>query len=410
MRKISIRFLAISLFLFIGIVCLEIVLTGVDWVRDGELIAPLEKVRAQANANQIEGNSLIPANGEECRWLDMFRSHPYVMYAKRTSGECVDHNVNRQGFIGPDFPIGKLDKTFTILVTGGSVAESLMMAPEPITTLETILNRDYRLEGFSGFRVIVGAMAASRQPSSMILMALYSRILHGYINLDGFNEFELLNTPGSRMAGYPADPFVMQGISNTLDVGKYLLARCDEVLLRTQLRATVAMHLRSFYYVTQAVRDLCRASAAGMASRSFDDSHYMSYFSFPAEITDLDYQRRHNSAQFLHYIRTTSTIAKANGIKELHVIQPVPAFKKVLPEEERRRVQDLSYGPLYKKMITERMALNAEGIPVVNMAGLFDDTPEAVFVDRIHLSDEGKDILLAKIVETLVTKWGLKRK
>ena len=103
-------------------------------------------------------------------------------------------------------------------------------------------------------------------------------------------------------------------------------------------------------------------------------------------------------------------IAKANGIKELHIIQPVPAFKKVLPEEERRRVQDLSYGPLYKKMIQERMALNAEGIPVVNMAGLFDDTPHAVFVDRIHLSNDGKDILLAKIVEALVAQWGLKRK
>lgn len=246
MRNFLIRLLAVGLFLFLGIFSLEIVLSGIDLVRDGELISPLEKVRVRANANQIEGNSLIPANGEECRWLDMFRSHPYVMYAKRTSGECVDHNVNRQGFIGPDFPIDKLPKTFTILVTGGSVAESLMMAPEPITTLEAILNRDYRLEGFSGFRVIVGAMAASRQPSSMILMTLYSRILHGYINLDGFNEFELINAPDGRMAGFPADPFAMQGISNMLDVGKYLSARCDEVLLRMQLRETVAMRLRSF--------------------------------------------------------------------------------------------------------------------------------------------------------------------
>ncbi|MBK7892326.1 MAG: hypothetical protein IPJ84_16220 [Bdellovibrionales bacterium] len=253
-------------------------------------------------------------------------------------------------------------------------------------------------------------MTASRQPSAMILMALYSRILHGYVNLDGFNEFELISAPGSRMAGYPADPFVMQGISNTLDVGKYLFAKCDETLLRTQLRATAAMHLRSFYYATQAVRDLCRVSAARMAARSFDDSHYMSYYSFPAEMTDIEFQRQHNSAQLLHYIRTTSAVAKANGIKELHIIQPVPAFKKVLPEEERRRVQDLSYGPLYKKMTQERMALNAEGIPVVNMAGLFDDNPAAIFVDRIHLSNEGKDILLAKIVETLVAQWGLKRK
>ncbi|MBK7892325.1 MAG: hypothetical protein IPJ84_16215 [Bdellovibrionales bacterium] len=155
MRKLSIRLLAIGLFFVIGIFCLEIVLSGVDWVRDGELISPLEKVRAQLNANQVDGNGLVPANGEECRWLDMFRSHPYVMYAKRTSGTCADHNINRQGFVGPDYPIDKLDKTFTILFAGGSVAESLM-ALGPVTTLETILNRDYRMDGFAGFRVIVG--------------------------------------------------------------------------------------------------------------------------------------------------------------------------------------------------------------------------------------------------------------
>lgn len=409
MRKFSIRFLAVSLFLVIGIFCLEIVLIGVDWIRDGELISPLEKVRMKLNTNQVDGNVLISGNGEECRWLDMFRSHPYVMYAKRASGDCSDHNINRQGFVGPDYPVEKLDKTFTILVTGGSVAESLMVG-DRVTPLETILNREYRMDGFAGFRVIVGAMAASRQPSAMILMALYSRILHGYISLDGFNEFELINSPGSRMAGHPADPFVMQGISNTLDVGKYLFARCDELLLRTQLKSTMAMKLRGFYYVTQAFRDLCRVSAARMAARSFDDSQYMSYFTFPAEVRDLEFQRRFNSAQFLQYIRTTSAIAKANGIKELHIVQPVPAFKKVLHEEERRRVQDLSYGPLYKKMAQEWMALNAEGVPVVNMAGLFDDTQAAVFVDRIHLSNEGKEVLLAKIVETLVAQWGLKRK
>lgn len=61
-------------------------------------------------------------------------------------------------------------------------------------------------------------------------------------------------------------------------------------------------------------------------------------------------------------------------------------------------------------MTQERMALNAEGIPVVNMAGLFDDTPTSIFLDQIHLNGEGRRVLLEKIVETLVAQWGLKRK
>lgn len=147
------------LFLFaVGLVLAELVLGIADVVRDGKLIHPQEKVRALANANQQGGGPLMSLLGEQCRWVDMFRSHPYFMYAKKSSGACADSGVNRQGYVGPEYPLKRLEKTFTILLTGGSVAEDLMWRG-PVTTLEAALNSRYRIDGFDGFKVIVGAIA-----------------------------------------------------------------------------------------------------------------------------------------------------------------------------------------------------------------------------------------------------------
>lgn len=244
----------------------------------------------------------------------------------------------------------------------------------------------------------------------MLQLTIYSHLLHGYISLDGFNEFELIESPGNRMAGYPTDPFVMQGISNVFDVWKYLFARCDGELLRTQLASNILMHLRTYYYLTQLVRQTCQAAAVGLATRGDDASTYMSAFTFPNTVSDPLQQRSYNEEMFIHYIRTTSAITKAGGIKALHIIQPVPALKKVMSADERLRVQDLNYGPHFQKMIRDRMALNAEGIPVVSLAGLFDETPGDIFIDRIHLNQEGQAVLLEKLVQTIQSRWGLRHK
>ena len=292
------------------------------------------------------------------------------------------------------------------MITGGSVAED-QMGGDKVTTLETALNKNYKIAGFDNFKVIVGAMAGWRQPNQLIMMALYNHIIHGFISLDGFNEFELIEAPNNRMAGFPADPFVMQGISNTLDVWKYLFARCDGALFRHELNSKFLIQLRSYYYTIEMIRQACRYKALELST---DKSSYMTYFTFSNEYANEEDQKKHNEKIFLMYIRSISAIAKANHIRELYFIQPTPAFKKVLTEEERLAAQDLSYKPLYEKMIRDRLALVSENIPVVSLANIFKDDTERVFRDRIHLNDQGREALEKNIIISMERQWNIQKK
>ena len=345
-------------------------------------------------------------NGKICRWTDMFKTHPYVMYAKTAEATCSESNINPQGFRGPEYPLKKLDKSFTILFTGGSVAED-QMGSDKITSLEKVLNENYKIDGYDNFKVLVGAMAGWRQPSQLIMLNLYSTIIHGVIVLDGYNEFELISSPKWRMAGYPADPFVMQGVNNQLDIIKFIFALCDGDLFRHQLNSKYLIHFRTYYHLTQMIRQTCRNKVEEMSA---NESTYMSFFTFPLNSTNDKERQNYNEKMFLSYIRNMHAVAKSNHIKELYFIQPAPAVQKKLTDDERLVAQDLSYGPLYTKMTTGRMALNSENIRVVSLLNIFENNSDRLYNDRIHLNDHGRKILEKNLLLNLEKYWHIKKK
>ena len=397
---------AIFISLTIFLATAELILITYDYTIDGSLISPINKIQAEAVAMQLPGNPAMRDYGVDCHWTDMFQSHPYLFYAKKRTGDCAEQSINRQGFRGPEYPLQKLSKTFTIMVTGGSVAED-QMGFESVTTLEQTLNTHYKMDGFENFKVIVGAVAAARLPNQLILLALYSPVIHGFISLDGFNEFELIQQPVNRMAGFPADPFIMQGINDTIDVKKFMFAKCDGLLLRHQLQSPVLLHLRSYFYLTQLLRQVCRQTARSLST---DGSIYMEYFKFPADFNDQSKQMAYNELQFLNYNRNMSAIAKANHIKEIYFIQPTPAFKKNLSQFELANTGDLSYRALYKKMEQDRLALVSENIPVVSLIDMFQDEREQIYNDKIHLNSVGKKALESKILDSLEKHWHIQKR
>ncbi len=386
---------------------LEFSLFSYDYLKDSGYMSPFDKVHSQINSAQFPGQNPKMSNvGTNCHWTDMFKTHPYLMYAKKADTECSDYNINEQGFHGPAYPINKIPKTFIIMFSGGSVAED-QMGSEKITSLENVLNDNYKIDGYDNFKVIVGALAGWRMPNQMIMMALYSSVIDGFINLDGFNEFELIQQPNGRTAGYPADPFVMQGINDPLDVWKYLFAKCDGYIFKQQLSSNFLINFRSYYYLTEIARSYCRKTAVSI---NLNDSSYMNYFIFPKNMSTQDIQRKYNSEKYLSYYRNMSAIAKSNKIKEIYFIQPSPAFKNFLTEEEHKLNQDLSYKQLYEKMTNERLALIKEKIPVVSLVDIFKNTKERIYLDKIHPNAEGRKILEQQILLNLEKHWDLKRK
>jgi hypothetical protein len=58
------------------------------------------------------------------------------------------------------------------------------------------------------------------------------------------------------------------------------------------------------------------------------------------------------------YFRATEVVANDNGVKAAFFLQPaIPAWGKVLTEDEKRVVGDLAYGALYRRMVAGMMVL-----------------------------------------------------
>ena len=81
-------------------------------------------------------------------------------------------------------------------------------------------------------------------------------------------------------------------------------------------------------------------------------------FEMPEEIRkDHDLAFAVQLSLYQKYERGIEAIAKDNGIKTAYFLQPVPAYGKVLTEEEKKNAGDLAYGELYRPASAGMMTL-----------------------------------------------------
>jgi hypothetical protein len=133
---------------------------------------------------------------------------------------------------------------------------------------------------------------------------------------------------------------------------------------------------------------------------------------------DWDEERRIRWAdgQYRKYIRAMDAIAAQHDVLVAHFIQPVPAIKKPLTEDERRVVGDLDYRQRYERIADDVLGLAREGTPVFSLLELFEHYRGTLYADAIHLrqepdgSSDGYRLMAERIAEVLARTWKLRPK
>jgi hypothetical protein len=109
-------------------------------------------------------------------------------------------------------------------------------------------------------------------------------------------------------------------------------------------------------------------------------------------------------------------VARDSGVKAAYFFHAVPAYGKTLTAAEKAVAGDLSYGPLYRRMVESMLAQRGRGMAVFDLGDLLVDVKETVYVDDAHFyrAPNGESLgyrLMARAVAQDVAKaWGLERR
>jgi hypothetical protein len=116
------------------------------------------------------------------------------------------------------------------------------------------------------------------------------------------------------------------------------------------------------------------------------------------------------------YVRGIEAVARDNGVKTGYFLQPSPSWGKVLTDEEKRVVGDLSYRDLYRKIVAGMMTLRAGNLPIFDLGDVFADEKGTIYADHIHFGRDaasesrGNRLIATRIGQLLAETWGLQRK
>lgn len=369
-----------------------------------------QSLRVENKSGNV-GNSylknLLPPN---TNYADMLFPHPYLGYVHNPYYFDSRSIINRVGLLGHDYPLEKDPETFTILFTGGSVASQFAGFRGELNVLEKKLNKYYTMGPYKKFIVLNGAAGAWHQPQQFILTSLYADSIDAVISLDGFNEHYLIE--GGSQFELPAENFLVS-MGNYFRKWDYIwplwlegklikLNNKCSFLQRSKLAGFVISNLRNKLreiYIRKDQRNTTLRSAREVLS---------SLFAYPSDWTP-ERKREKALRSYKKYILLMHAVAEQMGLKELYLIQPVPAIQKRLSKKEMETVGGLSYKDSYRQMAESLLELRNREIPIYSLESVFHDNLETIYLDAIHVSFKGNQIILRKILELLELEWGLKR-
>ncbi len=368
-------------------------------------------------------NLILQASDEtECSWAETLVPHPYLSYVHVPSGQCDESKwaFNRLGFFGPEIPLERDERTFDILLTGGSVAAYLgQMSRRGPKFLEVALNAKYESPTGRPFRVLNGAIGGWQQPHQLVMTALYGQSVSAIVTLEGYNELQRF---------YDAVPFRMSRSSwpvhDELVAASFgreaALTNAETTfLMRRAISGTPILRNSKFVY---ALYDLTRALLAKLGDKSLPETvedaserhlRYEASYAFPAALT-AEARLEWNLRQYRHYMSMADAMAKRIGVRSAFFLQPAPHVDKPLTEDERKRLTHRDYSALYRRLVEDLLSLREEGVEVVSLLDVFSTVTETIYGDSIHPEFDwetgesaGLRIIAERMAEELARAWQL---
>lgn len=412
MKQRLFRLVSILIGIVLALGAIEV--TAIVWlyVEDGRFTPAAELFERTQNTYTRDAT-----RGTACRYVDTLYPHPYVAFVQHANPPCGLPFVNNVGLFGPDFPVVKNPDYYTVMLTGGSVASHLggNQTPEMPRYFEEELNRNYASPNGKPWRVLVAADGAWKEPQPFIMFALYAGAVDAMVNLGGFNEHyyfapgENVRLEGPASNFLSVNPFAADENFGDAAVGWVMGRLAGTLALNPVLRQSHAayMIIRSIEHVAKG-QDIFKSSKR---------TSIEGLFALPPDIPH-DGERLFAIQLGLYqkYLRMTEAVARDNGVKSAFFLQPVPAWGKVLTEDEKRVVGDLAYRDLYRRMVAGMMTLAERGLPIHDLGDVFANQKGTIYGDPVHyLTDTdgvspGDRLVAARICELLAQDWGLQRK
>lgn len=365
-----------------------------------------------------------------CFFGDIIYPHPYLEYIYNTGCKTIDNekdegtrnlilnNSNQISF--HEMPARNDKNYFDILLLGGSVASDIFLRgidyQNKTTYLESELNKKYKSPNGRPFRLFVMAYGGWKYPNQFISFSLYTNSIDAVITLDGYNESHLfalnhnkttkqewffpttnplLENPTRMYSTYSSTPTYKLWLINQYKNRSHSL-RNKSYLVAIFRKTRLKNENKKIYLSSQ------KNGVEDMVGRTFS----------AGDVTERDLYSI-NIEHYKKYLRMINAIAKNFGIKNLHLIQPVPALYKNLTAEEKRSATyknfKLDYGNLYNKMSNDLLTLQNQGLPIRSLLKTFQSHEEPVYIDEIHLSTHGNKILSDALIEAMAQEWNLKK-
>jgi hypothetical protein len=355
--------------------------------------------------------------GTTCRYVDTLYPHPYVGFVHHANPPCGQYWVNNIGLYGPDYPTVRNPDRYTVILSGGSVASQLAQNAKPPAPryFEEELNKKYVSPNGKPWLVLNGGDGAWKEPQPFILFAMYAGSVDAVVNLGGFNEHyffvpgseERLERPLSNFI--EVNPFVADENFGDAAIG-WVMGRLSGSLAANPILG----HSHAAYMV---VRGIEQAAKGQDIFKSTKKTTLGSIFRMPEDIRrDTERAFDVQLALYQKYLRATEAVARDYNLKSAYFLQPAPAYGKELSEEEKRVVGDLSYGPLYRKVVAGMMTLRQRNLPIYDLGDVFADQKGTIYADHIHYwrdaeaESPGNRIMAARMAKQLAETWGLQKK
>ena len=356
--------------------------------------------------------------GTDCRYVDTLFPHPYLAFVHHDNPPCGLSYVNNIGLFGDNFPVVKRADRFVILLTGGSVASQMAQnwGPPAPHYLEEELNKHYISPNGKPFEILNGGDGAWKEPQAFILFSLYATSVDAVVTLDGFNEYysfwpgaeERLERPESNFL--EVNPFVADENFGDAAIG-WVIGRVAGVLSQNLILG----HSHAAYMIIRGIEAVAKSKDVFKSKKK---TTLRGLFEMPPEIVkDHDLAFAVQLSLYQKYERAIEAVAKDNGIKTAYFLQPVPAYGKVLTDEEKKNAGDLAYGELYRRIVAGMMTLKDKGLPIYDLGDVVKGHSETLYADHIHFyrkfptgESEGYTIMAKAMAEKLAETWGLQKK
>jgi len=343
--------------------------------------------------------------------------HPYSGYV-RILGE--QNPVNEYGFFGSGKHFYNDPDDFVVAITGGSVAEMLWLDSfkDEHSNLRNLLKKIPELSK-KNIRFICLAMSSYKQPQQLSTVAYYlaqGGKLDVLINLDGFNEISKSRWMYNKGINYTYPwfwNFIMGDVNNTQKIK--IIGKID--LLRS-LRSTIAEYASKFSYSLTA-NFLWKLSDRYLEHKIFSQNAFIlnksklvknrsNHYTItgPKNKFKKEEVLKKSSNLWAQSSTQLNNLAKGNGFKYFHFLQPNQYFPGTKEFSDKERKIALSNAKVYKKNVL--MGYNAlrilgknlrnQNVQYFDLTGIFKGIKEPVFIDACcHMNKKGNNIMMHEI-------------